>query len=79
MTTGGQAYPWRVRCRFRDRAGFVAMDQARTVDDERLVRRLRRISPGTLTSVLSILEEMISTIITSTDCNVKTVVMSYDS
>ncbi len=32
MTTGGQAYPWRVRCRFRDRQGFIAMDQLRTVD-----------------------------------------------
>ncbi len=58
MTTGGQAYPWRVRCRFRDRQGFIAMDQLRTVDSERLVRRLGRISPGTLTAVLSILQEM---------------------
>ena len=24
MTTGGQAYPWRVACRFRRRSGFVA-------------------------------------------------------
>jgi hypothetical protein len=30
MTTGGQAHPWRVRCRFRDRSGFVAIDQLRT-------------------------------------------------
>ena len=58
MTTGGQTYPWRVRCRFRDRAGFVAMDQLRTVDSERLIRRLGRIAPGTLTSVLAVLQEM---------------------
>lgn len=58
MTTGGQAYPWRVRCRFRDRSGFVAVDQLRTVDSERLVKRLGRISPGTLTAVLSVLQEM---------------------
>ena len=58
MTTGGQAYPWRVRCRFRDRAGFVAMDQLRTVDSERLSRRLGRIAPGTLTAVLAVLQEM---------------------
>ena len=58
MTTGGQAYPWRVRCRFRDRSGFVAMDQLRTVDSERLIRRLGRISPGTLTAVLAVLQEM---------------------
>jgi mRNA interferase MazF len=58
MTTGGQAYPWRVRCRFRDRAGFVAMDQLRTVDGERLVRRLGRLAPSTLTAVLAVLQEM---------------------
>ena len=58
MTTGGQAYPWRVRCRFRDRTGFVALDQIRTVDSARLVRRLGRISPGTLAAVLAILQEM---------------------
>jgi mRNA interferase MazF len=58
MTTGGQAYPWRVRCRFRDRAGFVAMDQLRTVDLGRLSRRLGRIAPGTLSAVLTVLQEM---------------------
>ena len=58
MITGGRTYPWRVRCRFRDRAGFVAMDQLRTVDCERLSRRLGRIAPGTLTAVLAVLQEM---------------------
>lgn len=58
MTTGGQAYPWRVRCRFRDRIGFVALDQLRAVDGERLVKRLGRISPGTLAAVLSVTQEM---------------------
>ena len=58
MTTGGQAYPWRVRCRFRERAGFVAIDQLRTVDSTRLVKRLGRVSPGTLSAVLAILQEM---------------------
>lgn len=58
MTTGGQAYPWRVRCRFRDRTGFVAMDQLRTVDSERLIRRLGRIAPGTLMTTLAVLQEM---------------------
>ena len=58
MTTGGQAYPWRVRCRFREQAGFVAIDQLRTVDSTRLVKRLGRVSPGTLTAALAILQEM---------------------
>jgi len=58
MTTGGQAYPWRIRCRFRGRAGFVATDQLRAVDTERLVKRLGRLSPGTFASVLAVLQEM---------------------
>src|SRR5215212_1106453 len=58
MTTGGQAYPWRVSCRFQGRNGFVATDQLRTVDIERLARRLGRLAPNSLAAVLSTLEEM---------------------
>ena len=58
MTTGGHAYPWRVSCRFQNRVGFVALDQLRTVDGERLVKRLGRLSPGTTTTVLETLQEM---------------------
>ena len=58
MTTGGRAYPWRIRCRFQNRSGYVALDQLRTVDQERLVKRLGAISPETLGSVLDSLQEM---------------------
>jgi mRNA interferase MazF len=58
MTTAGRAYPWRVPCRFQRRSGFVALDQLRTVDAERLVRRLGRLSPQTITTVLQRLQEM---------------------
>ena len=54
MTTGGQAYPWRVSCRFQGRSGFVATDQLHTVDTE----RLGRVAPNSLAAVLSTLEEM---------------------
>lgn len=58
MTTGGQAYPWRVACRFQNRLGFVALDQLRTVDRERLAKRLGRLSAATTTEVLDTLQEM---------------------
>jgi mRNA interferase MazF len=58
MTTGGQAYPWRVPCRFQRRAGFVALDQLRTVDMESLVKRLGRLTPEALSVVLRGLQEM---------------------
>jgi mRNA interferase MazF len=58
MTTSGRAYPWRIRCRFQKRSGYVVLDQLRTVDRERLVRRLGVLSAATLSEVLSGLQEM---------------------
>lgn len=58
MTTAGRDYPWRIRCRFQQRAGYVVLDQLRTIDRERLVKRLGTLSPKTMSAVLSGLQEM---------------------
>lgn len=58
MTTGGRAYPWRVPCRFQRRNGFVAVDQIRAVDTDRLVKRVGKLDPETTNAVLRILQEM---------------------
>ncbi len=58
LTTGGHPYPFRIPCRFGGRAGYVVIDQIRTVDRERLVRRLGKVSPSTLGRILAILQEM---------------------
>jgi len=58
LTTGGHSYPFRVSCRFEGRSGYVVIDQIRTVDRERLVRRLGKLSPSTLGRILAILQEM---------------------
>jgi mRNA interferase MazF len=58
MTTDGHVYPFRIPCRFAGRAGYVVLDQVRTVDRDRLVRRLGRLSPATLSRVLGVLQEM---------------------
>jgi mRNA interferase MazF len=58
MTTGGRAFPWRIRCRFQNRSGFIVLDQLRTVDRERLVKRLGVIGEATLAGVLEALQEM---------------------
>ena len=58
MTPGGRAYPWRVRCRFQNRSGYVVLDQLRTVDRDRLVKRLGALSTETITAVLDGLQEM---------------------
>jgi mRNA interferase MazF len=61
LTTGGRPYPFRVACRFHGRAGSVVLDQLRTVDAARLVRRLGRLSPSTVESALGVLREMFAT------------------
>jgi len=58
LTTGGQKYPFRVPCRFAGKGGEVVVDQLRTVDHERLVRHLGRLSPPTFAHVLGTLQEM---------------------
>ena len=40
LTTGGHPYPFRIPCRFGRRSRHVVLDQIRTVDRERLGRRL---------------------------------------
>jgi mRNA interferase MazF len=58
MTTGGRAYPWRPRCRFQGRAGFVVLDQLRTVDVERLLKSLGQLDSQIVLAILRTLQEM---------------------
>ena len=58
MTTGSHDYPFRVACRFQRKAGHIVLDQIRTVDRERLVRRVGRISKVSLERSLAVLREM---------------------
>ena len=58
LTTGGPRYPFRVPCRFGGKAGHVILDQIRTVDRERLVRRRGKLTATTLQKVLGVLQQM---------------------
>ena len=58
LTTGSHAYPFRVPRRFEGKLGHVVLDQIRTVDRDRLVRKLGNIAPATLSRVLATLREM---------------------
>jgi mRNA interferase MazF len=58
MTTGGHPYPFRIPCRFQRKDGFVVLDQLRTVDRHRMVRRLGKVQGSTLQKILLILREM---------------------
>ncbi|HFQ94487.1 MAG TPA: type II toxin-antitoxin system PemK/MazF family toxin [Anaerolineae bacterium] len=58
MTTKGRSYPTRVSCYFQGKSGQIILDQMRTVDKSRLVRRLGRISELEQTAVLAVLAEL---------------------
>jgi len=58
MTTRGRDYPTRVPCTFQGKRGQVVLDQVRTVDKSRLVRRLGAVSAKAQNAVLRILQEM---------------------
>jgi len=58
LTTGSHPYPFRVPCRFEGKDGHVVLDQIRTIDHERLVRKLGRLSPTSLVRSLAVLQEM---------------------
>jgi mRNA interferase MazF len=61
MTTKGRPHFFRLRCRFKGKKGLIVLDQLRTVDKSRLVRRLGRLDPKTSTAVLEVLQEMFAT------------------
>ncbi len=58
MTTQGKAYPTRVPCGFKGKRGYVVLDQVRTVDQSRLVRRLGVLDAKTTSEVLAVLQRL---------------------
>ena len=58
MTSGGRNYPTRVPCQFGGKSGLIVLDQIRTVDKARLVKRLGRITVEEQKAVLAGLAEM---------------------
>ena len=58
MTTKGRDYPTRVACTFKGKHGQVVLDQIRTIDKVRLVKKLGRIDKQAQDEVLSVLAEM---------------------
>jgi len=58
MTTGSHPYAYRIPCRFEGKSGHVVADQIRAVDGGRLVRRLGHLTPATIRTVLTTLQQM---------------------
>ena len=58
LTTGSHPYPFRVACRFEGKDGHVVLDQVRTIDRERLGKRLGVLTAATQAKILGVLRAM---------------------
>ena len=60
MTTKGRNYPTRIPCQFDGKDGQIVLDQIRTVDKIRIIRKLGKINTSTQKEVLTALTELFS-------------------
>lgn len=58
MTTGSQSAPFRIPVSFARKNGLILLDQVRTLDKQRLVRRLGVVQPKTLQATLALLRDV---------------------
>jgi mRNA interferase MazF len=58
LTSRGRPYVSRIPCRFQGRDGHIVLDQIRTVDKRRLLKRLGKMSGATPLAALTFLREM---------------------
>jgi len=57
MTTGARPAPFRIPITFGGKKGLILLDQVRTLDKLRLVRKLGTVSATTLSTTLRTLQE----------------------
>lgn len=58
MTTGSRPAPFRVPIRFQGKSGLILLDQIRTLDQTRLVKRMGNATATTMTAVLQTLQDV---------------------
>ena len=58
MTTASKDYPTRVSCKFKKKKGRIVLDQIRTIDKTRLIKKLGSVNPETQLEVISVLQRL---------------------
>jgi mRNA interferase MazF len=59
MTTGSHPYPTRVPVTLDKKAGWIVLDQIRTIDKKRIIKILGRLTHEEITNVKNIINEML--------------------
>jgi len=58
MTSATKDYPTRVNFRFKKKEGQIVLDQIRTIDKKRLIKKLGSIDAKTQLEVISVLQRL---------------------
>jgi mRNA interferase MazF len=58
MTTGSRSARFRIPLAFNGKPGYILLDQIRTLDKVRLLKRLGKVTPKTLRTTLDRLQEL---------------------
>jgi len=58
LTSAGKDYPTRVSCKFKKKRGQIVLEQIRTIDKARLIKKLGSIDPETQLEVISVLQRL---------------------
>ncbi len=58
MTSATKGYPTRVNCNFKKKKGQIVLDQIRTIDKQRLVKKIGSIDSKTQMEVIAVLQNM---------------------
>ena len=59
MTTKTHDYPTRVKAALQGKTGWIVLDQIRTVDKRRLVKKLGALDRNTVVKVKAVIKEML--------------------
>jgi mRNA interferase MazF len=60
LTSKVRTYPTRVPCKVEGKQGQIVLDQIRTIDKSRLIKKIDTLTKGTGKKVLNVLLEMFS-------------------
>ncbi len=57
MTTSSKNYPTRIEIRHENNIGWVVLDQIRTIDKQRIIKNLGRLTKSEINELKSVLKE----------------------
>ena len=58
MSTAVKDYPTRISCQLKKKKGQIVLDQIRTIDKTRLIKKLGSVDPETQVEVVSVLQRL---------------------